>query len=112
MNQETETRILDMLSEISSRLTILEETNQAAYNNTINNELDNLMEEDNSVMRKPSRKGSSTLHIAENYNPVNNYSSTPNIPAFASESLQMGFVRSMVASILMILIRLRSAGKS
>jgi hypothetical protein len=42
MNQETETRILDMLSEISSRLTILEETNQAAYNNTINNEVYNL----------------------------------------------------------------------
>jgi len=89
MNQETETRILDMLSEISSRLTILEETNQAAYNNTINNELDNLMEEDNSVMRKPSRKGSSTLHIAENYNPVNNYSSTLNIPAFDNQLMHL-----------------------
>ena len=77
MNPDTENRILTMLTDITSRLTILDENTQVMFNNSV---LDNLDEINDPMLitsfTKQSRKGSSTLHVAESYNPTANYTST------------------------------------
>ena len=51
------------------------------------NELDNM--DDKSTFVKQSRKGSSTLHVAESYNPTANYTSTLTIPTFDNQLLYL-----------------------
>ena len=83
MNQESENKILAMLSEISTRLTVLEDNTQEVFSNSVLDNLDNV--NGSRVFTKQSRKGSSTLHVAENYIPTSNYTSTLTIPTFDNQ---------------------------
>ena len=80
-------QIINMLMLLTTRMDAIEETIQQGKPNDHQNELDQLDELsfDNNVLKKPSRKGSSTLHQAETYQPQNanlTYTNTLQIPTF------------------------------
>jgi len=87
MNPESESKILKMLTDITTRLAILEDNNQVIFNNSMLKNLDNI--NGSTVFARQSRKGSSTLHVAENYNPTANYTSTLTIPTFDNQLLYL-----------------------
>ena len=87
MNEDSENRILTMLTEITSRLAILEDNNQVIFNNSMLDNLDNV--NGSTVFAKQSRKGSSTLHVAESYVPTSSYTSTLTIPTFDNQLLYL-----------------------
>ena len=87
MNPECENRILSILSDITSRLATLEDNNQVIFNNSMLDNLDNV--NGSTVFAKQFRKGSSTLHVAENYIPTTNYTSTLTIPTFDNQLLYL-----------------------
>jgi hypothetical protein len=80
-------RIIDMLTTLTTRINAIEDTIQLTKPIDYANELERLDEFnfDNDVLKKPSRKGSSTLHQAETYQPQNvnlTYTNTLQIPSF------------------------------
>ena len=83
MNEDSENRIITMLTDITSRLAVLEDNNQVIFNNSMLDNLDN--NNGPTVFTKQSRKGSSTLHVAETYVPTSSYTSTMSIPTFDNQ---------------------------